>query len=27
MKTSGYAGTYCGVYPVKVNQQQEVIDG
>jgi len=27
MKTSGYAGTYRGVYPVKVNQQQEVIDG
>ncbi len=26
MKTLGYKGTYRGVYPVKVNQQQQVIE-
>lgn len=25
MKSQGYLGKYCGVYPIKVNQQQQVV--
>ena len=26
MKESGYRGEYCCVYPVKVNQQRQVVE-
>lgn len=26
IEEAGYGGTYCGVFPIKVNQQRHVVD-